>query len=82
MMIYSTPRFIKAGRSSYYDCYEREGLCNTCGHSLGIQHKYPDWKNFRFEIREKENYKYCPYCGKPLFEEANNNEEDKPDVAD
>lgn len=70
MMIYSTPKFFKGdNRRSYYDVYEREALCGSCGKSIGTQHKYEGYNDFAFEIRAIKDYKYCPYCGKPLFKE-------------
>lgn len=70
MMIYSTPKFIKGdNRQSYYDCYTREALCGSCGTSIGTQNKYDGYDNFSFEVRVINDYRYCPYCGKPLFKE-------------
>ena len=62
MLIYSTPKFIKG-----YDCYEREALCSNCGKSIGIQNKYEQHSEFSFEIREKKDYRFCPYCGAELY---------------
>lgn len=33
---------------------------------IGTQTKYVDCNNFTFDEREKQNYKFCPYCGKPI----------------
>lgn len=73
MLIYSTPKFIKAGRNSYYDCYEREALCSNCGKSIGIQNKYEEHSDFSFEIREKKDYHFCPYCGAEFDERKDTN---------
>lgn len=68
MLIYSTPKFIKGdNRQSYYDCYEREVLCSNCGKSIGIQNKYEQHSDFSFEIKEKKDYHFCPYCGAELY---------------
>lgn len=68
MLIYSTPKFIKGdNRQSYYDCYEREALCSNCGKSIGIQNKYEQHSDFSFEIREKKDYHFCPYCGAEFY---------------
>lgn len=64
-VIYTEPRFDKSDRR--YDKYIREVYC-VCGKKIGTQTKYVDCNNFTFDEREKQNYKFCPYCGKPIEE--------------
>lgn len=74
MLIYSTETLIIAHadkRNPYYnhhyDRYVRDAACSKCGRALGEQVKYPDFdKEFKFELVEKNNYKFCPYCGEKL----------------
>lgn len=69
-MLYTDKIFIKAHQNrtnSYYNhSYDREvryAICSKCGKILGEQVKYPNFdKVFHFS-NEKDDYKYCPYCG-------------------
>lgn len=70
-MFYSKPTFIKAHQDIHrpkynhsYDRYSREVECSKCGKTIGEQDHYTDWTEgvWRFQ-NEKDNYKFCPYCG-------------------
>lgn len=76
MLVYSKEKSIKAhediNRPYYnhsYDRYVRDAICGNCGKVIGEQVKYPDFhKEFRFdEEYEKEEYKFCPYCGEAFY---------------
>lgn len=70
MLIYTEPRYIPSTRATnYYDYYARDVLCNKCGKTIGTQVQYDKKEGFYWEIREKSNYKFCPYCGEPFKEE-------------
>lgn len=70
-MVYSSKTFIKAHQditkpryNHSYDRYTREAICSACGTVIGEQDHYTDWTEgaWRFQ-NEKDNYKFCPYCG-------------------
>ena len=70
-MIYGREIFIRAHQDPkipYYNhSYNREvrGVsCAACGSFLGEQYKYEMDNNFHFyDYKEKNDFKYCPYCG-------------------
>lgn len=64
-VIYTEPRYIGKINGHGYERYEREVYC-VCGKKIGTQTKYDGWEHFSFDSREKEEYKFCPYCGKEL----------------
>lgn len=62
-IIFTEPRYQgKRSGGHGYEHYVREVYC-TCGKKIGTQTKYEGWNNFGFNDREKEKYKFCPYCG-------------------
>ena len=65
-VIYTDPCF--KGKDIGGHGYERyiRGVYCVCGKKIGTQTKYDGWDDFYFDDREKENYKFCPYCGKVL----------------
>lgn len=68
MLIYTKPHHIPSSRATnWYDYDERDALCNKCGETIGTQSKYKE--DFYFDQREKANWKFCPYCGEPLYKE-------------
>lgn len=70
-MVYSSTEFIRAHQdvtqrryNHSYDRYVREAICSKCGTAIGEQDCYPDFPNLGFQFQdEKDNYKFCPYCG-------------------
>ena len=63
---------IEYSDSTYFKNYhmsERNAICGNCGTRIGKQRCTNTEDVFYFEIRVMDRYKYCPYCGKPLFEE-------------
>lgn len=74
MLIHSTETLIRAHAdvrqpyyNHHYDRYVRDTMCSECGRTIGEQVKYPYFdKEFKFESVEKNNYKFCPYCGEKL----------------
>ena len=64
MITYSDSTYFKD-----YCMYERKAICDSCNTQIGRQNCINREGIFHFEIRAMDKYKYCPYCGKPLFEE-------------
>lgn len=70
-ILYKNEIFIKANpyEHNYYyhthDRWEREAYCD-CGNLIGTQVKYSKRKKFYYKDIEKEDYKFCPYCGEKL----------------
>ena len=75
-MIFKNEKFIKAHEnieSSYYnhsfDRFVRDAFCSKCNNFIGEQVKYPDLqKKFSFSENDKNEYVFCPFCGKKLKE--------------
>lgn len=70
IMIYTKPIHINAhqDRNRYYynHSYDREtrlAICCSCGEVIGEQNKYIFDDIFYFCEKEKEKYRFCPYCG-------------------
>jgi hypothetical protein len=42
--------------------------CKCCGEEIGTQSSNKGDK-FYFDDRKQANYKFCPYCGQPLYKE-------------
>ena len=61
-VICTEPRFVGLINGHGYEHYEREVYC-TCGKKIGTQSKYYNWTEFSFDSREKNEYRFCPYCG-------------------
>ena len=69
MLVYSSPRFNPKKDGHGYEYYSRDGICGECGAVIGQQVCYehkPMEKKFFFKDRDKNNYEFCPYCGKSL----------------
>lgn len=65
-VIYTEPYFKGKDAGGHgYERYIRDVYC-VCGKKIGTQTKYDGWEHFSFDNREKEEYKFCPYCGKEL----------------
>jgi DNA-directed RNA polymerase subunit RPC12/RpoP len=69
-MYYGRERFIRAHqdiKDPYYNHsyarHVRDVLCGACGKIIGEQVKYEIEKQFHFENKEKDDYRFCPYCG-------------------
>lgn len=62
-MIYSNSFYIK-NNGNGYSLDVRDAICSNCHKVIDRQEKYTDiHKEFRFSNDEKQNYKFCPYCG-------------------
>ena len=72
-MIYCSTKYIPAHADVTNPYYNhsygrtvREVRCASCLKVIGEQVKYEMFNKFTFEQadeREKDDYKYCPYCG-------------------
>ena len=73
MLVYSSEHFHSKVNGHCYEYYSRDAICGNCGIIIGRQTCYnyskgnKDKREYYFEDREKNNYKFCPYCGKPLY---------------
>ena len=55
----------------------RVASCSKCGNSIGTQVKWKSLGNFAIETptdfhfvnEDREEFKFCPYCGEPLYKE-------------
>jgi hypothetical protein len=69
MLVYSKPKYVPQSRATnWYDYYERSAICAQCGEELGTQSSTKG-DRFYFYDSEKAKYKFCPYCGQPLYKE-------------
>lgn len=65
---YQNEVFIKANpyEHNYYyhthDRWERDVYCG-CGNLIGTQIRYSRRENFYYKDVEKNDYRFCPYCG-------------------
>ena len=67
MLVYSNSSYVPATRgTNWYDWYTRSAICGQCGKQIDTQSSTKG-EEFYFDSREKANYKFCPYCGKPLY---------------
>lgn len=67
MLIYSNPFYIKDNGNGY-DLDERDAICSNCKKVIDRQKKYRNIDDtFKFSKREKEEWKYCPFCGEKLY---------------
>ena len=67
MLVYSSSSYVpKAPGGHGYEHYTRDAICGNCGKVIGNQIKFTDEEGFYFYTREKNEYIYCPYCGKEL----------------
>jgi len=67
MLIYSNPFYIEDNGNGY-DLDLRDAICRNCLKVLGRQENYRDIdEKFKFPEREKNEYKFCPYCGEELY---------------
>ena len=73
MLIFGKERFIKAHQDVTRDYYNysydrvvKDAICNKCGMVIGEQVKYEIESEFSFDKDEKNNWKFCPYCGEQL----------------
>ena len=66
-MFYSGSFYIDDNGNGY-SLEKRDAICSSCGKIIGRQVKYKGIDNdFDFSDNEKQDYKYCPYCGNSLF---------------
>jgi uncharacterized protein with PIN domain len=66
MFIYSNSFFIEDNGNGF-SLDERDAICSNCKKVLDRQQKYKNIdKKFKFSDKEKNEWKYCPYCGKKL----------------
>ena len=69
MLVYSKPRYVPESRATnWYSYYTRSAICGQCGEEIDTQTSNKGDK-FYFDVREKAQYKFCPYCGEPLYKE-------------
>lgn len=67
MLIYSKPFYIQDNGNGY-DLDVRDSICSNCHQVIDRQEKYRNiYKEFRFSDTDKGNWKFCPYCGKDLY---------------
>ena len=69
MFVYSSPNFNPKRNGHGYEYYSRDAICGECGSVIGRQECYnytKEPREYSFYNREKNNYEFCPYCGKPL----------------
>jgi hypothetical protein len=63
MLVYSNPHYIEDNGNGYA-LDERDAICSNCGKVIDRQKKYRKVdKEFGFSEREKDEWKYCPFCG-------------------
>jgi DNA-directed RNA polymerase subunit RPC12/RpoP len=66
MLIYSNSFYIEDNGNGY-DLDERDAICSKCHKVIDRQVKYRGTsEDFGFSTKEKEEYKYCPYCGEKI----------------
>lgn len=69
MFIYSNS-FCTEDNGNGYTVDERDAICSNCHKIIDRQIKYRGIdKDFKFSIKEKDEYKNCPYCGEKLYDE-------------
>ena len=69
MLVYSKPNYHPESRATnWYSCYTRSAICGQCGEEIGAQTSLRG-DEFYFDKPEQSKYKYCPYCGQPLYKE-------------
>ena len=68
MLVYSSGHFNPKRNGHGYEYYSRDAICGECGSVIGKQDCYDtkEPKKYFFYDREKNDYKFCPYCGKKL----------------
>jgi DNA-directed RNA polymerase subunit RPC12/RpoP len=67
MLVYSNPVYI-SDNGNGYSLDVRDVICSNCGKVIDRQEKYRNiYKDFAFSENEKEQWKFCPYCGEKLY---------------
>ena len=72
MLVYSSGQFVGKRNGHGYEYYKRDAICGECGSVIGEQNCYehsPKEQEYFFKDRDKQKYKFCPYCSAKLFKE-------------
>jgi hypothetical protein len=70
MLIYSDSFYV-ADNGNGYSLNKRDAICSKCHKVVGRQEKYDVFDTeFKFKIDdcEKKDWRFCPFCGKPLYD--------------
>ena len=74
MLVYSSENFNPKRNGHGYEYYSRDAICGCCGKVIGKQICYEyeqKEKEYFFENREINYYKFCPYCGNEINTKQN-----------
>lgn len=70
MLVYSSSYHVPKRPGGHgYEHDIRDAICGNCSKVIGRQTKYDNKEEFYFDDREKNEYTFCPYCGKVIKEE-------------